>query len=120
MTGASTVPTRAEADLFAAAKAEGARMSRSAAQQLNHWARLGKALEASGVLRVRDIEKVLAGNARYDDLAAVDQAAARTLLDQRADEIRESLNFAEEFGANDMSWVEADEDGRAVVRGGGE
>lgn len=120
MAAGATVPMRADADLFAAAKAEGVRMSRSAAQQLNHWARLGKELEASGVLRLKDVENVLAGRARYDDLAALDQAAARTLLDQQADEIRKSLNFADEFREAGQTWVEADPDGRAVVRGGDE
>lgn len=120
MAAGTTVPTRADADLFAAAKSEGARMSRSAAQQLNHWARLGKELEASGSLRLKDIEDVLAGKARYDDLAALDQAAARAVLDRQAEEMRKSLNFADEFREAGHSWVEADSDGGAVVRGGDE
>ena len=36
-------------ELFTAAREEGALMSRSAAQQIEHWARLGAALEASGL-----------------------------------------------------------------------
>lgn len=35
--------------LFVSATAEGEVLSRSAAQQVEHWARLGKALEASGL-----------------------------------------------------------------------
>ncbi|MGI8947595.1 MAG: TA system antitoxin ParD family protein [Ornithinimicrobium sp.] len=40
--------------------------SRSAAQQINHWARIGRELEASGKVSQRDIEAVLAGDGSYD------------------------------------------------------
>jgi ParD-like antitoxin of type II bacterial toxin-antitoxin system len=36
-------------DLYSAVQQEGALMTRSIAQQLEHWARLGAALEAAGV-----------------------------------------------------------------------
>lgn len=36
-------------ELFNTAREEGALMSRSAAQQIEHWARLGAALEAAGL-----------------------------------------------------------------------
>ena len=40
---------RVGAELFALAQQQGALMSRSAAQQVEHWARLGVALEATGL-----------------------------------------------------------------------
>ena len=40
---------RVKAELFEAARAEGALMSRSAAQQIEHWARMGAALESCGL-----------------------------------------------------------------------
>ena len=46
MARASTTPTRFDAGLFESAQAAGERAHRSAAQQLAHWARLGKELEA--------------------------------------------------------------------------
>jgi hypothetical protein len=46
-----SVPTRIDEDLFAAAREAAARNSRSAAKQINHWARLGRELEASADLR---------------------------------------------------------------------
>lgn len=40
---------RIEAHLFEAARAEGAVQSRSTAQQIEHWAKLGAALESCGL-----------------------------------------------------------------------
>lgn len=40
---------RIEASLFEAARVEGAVQSRSAAQQIEHWAKLGAALESCGL-----------------------------------------------------------------------
>ncbi len=40
---------RVGAEIFNTAREEGALMSRSAAQQIEHWARMGAALEASGL-----------------------------------------------------------------------
>ena len=65
----ATMPMRVEQDLFEAARSAGDANSRSAAQQINHWASIGRALEASGTLRLRDIERVLAGDGSYDALA---------------------------------------------------
>ena len=44
MTTAADRPTRVAADLFESAAVEGARQSRSAKQQLDHWARVGRAV----------------------------------------------------------------------------
>ena len=49
---------RVAAELFASAQQEGTLMSRSAAQQIEHWARLGAALEATG-LSVADGARLL-------------------------------------------------------------
>lgn len=49
---------RVGAELFGAAQQEGALMSRSAAQQIEHWARIGAALEAAG-LTVAEVAQLL-------------------------------------------------------------
>lgn len=51
---------RVGAELFALAQQQGALMSRSAAQQVEHWARVGAALEATG-LSVADVSRLLRG-----------------------------------------------------------
>ena len=112
----STMPTRIDGDLFEAAKAAGAVMSRSAAQQLTHWARLGRELEASRGISHADIERVLAGELPYDSLADPDQAVVRTEWDERIDAARESLDLAAEFRAAGETWSEVDDDGAVVIR----
>ncbi|RYJ06283.1 MAG: hypothetical protein EON52_07155 [Actinomycetales bacterium] len=111
-------PMRIENDLYDAAKAVGAVMSRSAAQQLNHWARIGRELEASGAVSHRDVGRVLAGLKPYDDLNGQEQALVRAEWVERIAESREELDFAAEFEAAGVAgWVEADADGVTVVHG---
>lgn len=63
-----TMPTRVDMELFNAAKATGAVHSRSAAQQIAHWARIGREFESMANVRHRDIEAVLRGDGSYDAL----------------------------------------------------
>jgi hypothetical protein len=112
----STMPTRIDGELFEAAKATGAVMSRSAAQQLSHWARLGRELEASHQMSHRDIERVLAGEQSYDTLADPEQAVVRTAWDERIDAARKGLDLEGEFRAAGESWSEVDDDGVVVIR----
>jgi hypothetical protein len=53
--------TRFAADLVDAATVEGARQSRSAKQQLDHWARVGRAVSAQQTAARRRIEAAMAG-----------------------------------------------------------
>lgn len=115
----ATMPTRVDGDLFDAARSAGEANSRSAAQQLNHWARIGRALEASGDLCHRDIERVLAGSGSYDALGEREQAVVRTTWDERVVTGIADLNFETEFAAAGESWSEADADGRVVRRRAG-
>lgn len=109
-----TAPTRIDEDVFAAAKAAGATNSRSASQQVNHWARIGRALESSASVRSRDIARALAGSGSYDDLNRLEQAVVRAEWDERATALREGLDFETEFLAAGQAWVEADADGRLL------
>lgn len=111
------MPMRVDGELFEAAKSVGAVASRSAAQQINHWARIGRELEASPGTSQRDIQRVLAGQAAYDDLGERGQAVVRAIWDEEMAERRGRLDFAAEFTQAGRSWTEADEQGRAVARG---
>jgi hypothetical protein len=66
---------RIGAELFSLAQQHGALMSRSAAQQVEHWARVGAALEATG-LSVADMARLLGGGD-----AAPHETAAETEQD---------------------------------------
>lgn len=54
----SSNSVRVGAEIFEAAREHGQIMSRSAALQIEHWARLGRSLEASG-LSVADLSNML-------------------------------------------------------------
>ena len=111
------MPMRVDGDLFEAAKSVGAVASRSAAQQITHWARIGRELEASPGVSARSIRDVLAGAAEYDELGERDQAVVRAIWDERIAERRAHLDLAAEFTQAGVSWLEADEHGRVVTRG---
>lgn len=113
---AANAPTRIDDDLFAAAKAAGSVMSRSAAQQVTHWARIGMQLEASMSVSQRDIARVLAGQRSYDTLSVHEQAIVRAEWDERMTAAREGLDLTAELAAAGESWIEADEQGRTVHR----
>lgn len=114
----ASAPTRIDEDLFAAAKSAGEVLSRSAAQQINHWARIGRELEASQAVSARDVAAVLAGRASYDDLGTREQAILRAEWDERMATLRTDLDLEDEFTAAGDTWVEADAQGRTVERGG--
>jgi hypothetical protein len=71
----ATMPTRINQELFEAARSAGERMSRSAAQQLDHWARLGRELERSPGITLDAIERVLAGQAPSNGTAGCPSAS---------------------------------------------
>ena len=113
---AANTPTRIDDDVFAAAKAAGAAQSRSAAQQVNHWARIGRQLEASGSVSQRDIARVLAGTRSYDSLDSFGQAVVRAEWDERMTAVREGLDFTGKLAEAGLPWAEADTAGETVQR----
>ena len=112
----STMPTRIDQGLFEAARAAGALHSRSAAQQLAHWARLGRELEASPSVTQDTIARVLAGQASYDDLPDPAQAVVRVEWDNRVNATLAELDFSEALHEAGEPWAEADDEGNLVMR----
>ncbi len=110
----STMPLRVGDDLLASAKLAAEATGRSAAQQVGHWAKLGRELERSGSVSVREVAAVLAGARSYDDLDPKAQANVRAEWDARIEARRAALNLAELFTAEGRSWVEAGHDGATV------
>jgi hypothetical protein len=112
----SSPPTRLPDDLYQAAKSTAAVNSRSAAQQIAHWARIGRELEASSGVSQRDVERVLAGDGSYDALSEREQAIVRAAWDERVAARRASLDYEATFLGTGESWSEADPDGNVTVR----
>jgi len=114
---ATTSPARIDDDLYASAKLAGEVQSRSASQQVVHWARIGREIEASGNISQKDIAEVLVGGRSYDTLSAKEQAVVRAEWSARMDTRREALNLAEQFVSAGRTWVELDDSGSVVERG---
>ena len=114
---ATTSPARIDDDLFASAKLAGEVQSRSAAQQVAHWARIGREIEASASISHRDIAAVLSGSRPYDGLSAEEQAVVRAEWAERMDARRQGLDLCAEFTAQGRRWVELDDAGKVVERG---
>lgn len=69
-------------DSFVAlARKEGGVMGRSIAGQVEHWARLGRAIERAPGFDYERIREVLAARASFDDLGADEQAVALAELE---------------------------------------
>jgi len=117
---ASTSPARIDDDLYASAKLAGEVQSRSASQQVVHWARIGREIEASASITQKEIAAVLAASGSYDALSPKEQAVVRAEWSARMESRREALNLAEQFAAEGRVWVELDDEGRVVERGSGE
>jgi ParD-like antitoxin of type II bacterial toxin-antitoxin system len=113
---ARTSPTRVDDDLFVSAQMVGSLMDRSAAQQITHWARIGREIEAASSVSYRAISDALASRRSYDDLTAEEQAVVRAEWAERMDARRQGLDLADRFRAEGRSYAELDEQGRVVVR----
>ena len=116
---ASTSPARIDDDLYSSAKLAGTVQSRSASQQVVHWARIGREIEASASISAKEIGAVLAGARSYDSLGPKEQAVVRAEWAARMDALRGGLDLAESFQRAGQSWVELDDEGNVAERGGG-
>ena len=111
---ASTIPTRVTIELFDTAKVVGDMTSRSAAQQIEHWARIGREIELASTLAQRDIAAVLSGSLQYDDLGTEEQAVVRARWASLMKERRESLDLVRDFGLRGETYVDIDDQGHIV------
>jgi hypothetical protein len=111
----ASTPIRIDADLYSAATTVAPVMSRSTAQQIAHWARIGRELEASSEVSVDAVAEVLRGAETYDTLGTEEQAIVRAYWAERMSALLEALRLDQEFAAEGRAYVEVDETG-AIVR----
>ena len=91
-------------------------MDRSAAQQITHWARIGREIEAGAGIAHARIAEVLARRADYDGLTAEEQAIVRAEWGERLEARRSGLDLAAKFAAEGHAYAELDDRGEVVVR----
>ena len=102
-------PRRVAADLMDAAEVEGERQSRSAKQQLDHWARVGRAVSAhSSASRLR-VEAPLGGALPERDLTPDERVVLNAEIDAA---ISETVRFGEVLATRGVTTVALDDEGR--------
>lgn len=110
-----TQPVRISPDLFDSARRVGEAQERSTAQQLSHWARIGREIENSSALSVADSGR-LADAATYDELDPASQALVRAAWEEgilsRTSQLDLRAAFAEQ---GRTTAVAADADGNVRV-----
>jgi len=115
---ATTSPIRIDDEIHASAKLVAEVQSRSTAQQIAHWARIGREVESSASVSHVRIAEVLSGRRKYDELDNEEQAVVRAEWGERAAQRRSELNLAVVFAEQGRSWVELDDDGTVVHQSG--
>jgi len=93
---------RVGASLFKQAQQEGSIMSRSAAQQIEYWARLGAAFEAAG-LTVADVARMLGPGSAHEQAHASSEKELWALKRQQQKKDLASIQSGRHSAAS-MSW----------------
>lgn len=112
MTTAPDRPTRIAADLFDSAAVEGKRQSRSAKQQLDHWARVGRAVSMRQTAARRRVEAALAGELPERDLTVEERTVFNAELDVSLADAASRTSFGEVLAARGVTTVALDADGQ--------
>lgn len=107
-------PTRIAADLIEAATIEGARSSRSAKQQLDHWARVGRAVSMSHSAARQRVEAALAGQLPERDLTSDERSVFNAELDASLAEAARQVSFGKLLRGRGITTVAIDADGRLI------
>jgi ParD-like antitoxin of type II bacterial toxin-antitoxin system len=107
-------PTRFAADLLDAAAVEGARHSRSAKQQLDHWARVGRTVSTHHSTARRRVEAVLEGTLAFTDLTVEERLVANAEADAAIAERLRTVHYGDILAAEGVATVALDDDGRLV------
>lgn len=102
------------ADLVVAADAVASKNSRSTSAQLEHWARVGKAITESGPATARQVHRALAGETDREDLDPTETLILDAEIEAGIAERMASTNYAEKRAARGLSSVALDSTGDIV------
>jgi len=107
-------PTRFASDLLESAAVEGARQSRSAKQQLDYWARVGRAVSMHDTGGRRRIEAALADTTLLTSLSADERLVANCEIDALIQQRAQTAPFGDILTAEGVTVVALDDNGRLV------
>lgn len=111
-----TRTTRVAVDLLEAAETEASRESRSAREQLDHWARLGMHLSVRSTAARRRIERAVSGELPLSNLTSAERDVANAELSVAISEEANRISFADRLAAEGVTTVGSNEDGELVER----
>ncbi len=106
--------TRVAADLVDSAAAEGARQSRSAKQQLDHWARVGRAVSSQHTAPRRRVEAALAGHLRISELTVEEGVVFNAEISAAIEESLARTNYGAALAGQGITTVALNEAGDIV------
>ncbi|MEN3224764.1 hypothetical protein PUR22_28300 [Mycolicibacterium porcinum] len=114
MTETADRVTRFAADLMDSAAAEGARQSRSAKQQLDHWARVGRAVSSQHSAARRKVESALSGTTPLRELTAEEGAVFDAEIAASIEESLARADYGRILAGRGITTVALDENGDIV------
>jgi len=106
--------TRFAADLLDSAAAEGARQSRSAKQQLDHWARVGRAVSSQHTAARRRVEAALAGDVELRELSVEEGVVFNAEIAAAIEENLAKSNYGALLARRGVTTVALNEAGEIV------
>ena len=106
--------TRFAADLLDSAAVEGARQSQSAKQQLDHWARVGRAISSQQTAARRRVEAALAGELELRELSAEEGVVFNAEIAAAIQENLAASNYGKLLAERGVTTVALDENGDLV------
>jgi hypothetical protein len=106
--------TRFAADLLDSAAAEGARQSRSAKQQLDHWARVGRAVSSRHTAARRKVEAALAGELELVELSEEEGVVFNAEISAAIQESLADADYEQLLAGRGITTVALNEDGEMV------
>lgn len=106
--------TRFDAELVESAIAEGRRQNRSGRQQLEHWARIGRAMTAPETTSLQRVREALIGARSTMDLNDAEGRVFNAEIDARIAESLANADYPRVLAARGVTTVVLDDEGRIV------
>ncbi|MDN4516690.1 TA system antitoxin ParD family protein [Mycolicibacterium austroafricanum] len=106
--------TRVAADLMDSAATEGARRSWSAEQQLDHWARVGRAVSSQHSVARRKVEAALAGDVHTRELSDEEGVVFNAEISAAIQERLASADYGAVLATRGITTVALNDDGEIV------
>jgi hypothetical protein len=114
MADAADRVTRVAADLLDSAAAEGRRQSRSAKQQLDHWARVGRAVSSQHTAARQRVEAALAGQLELRELSVEEGVVFNAEISAAIQESLANANYGQVLSKRGITTVALNDAGELV------